>query len=165
MMGVCGTVAVSAAAAGLAVASPAAGASAPSAAPAAISHATAAAAPMIKYCGRKHVTVIVDLKHFHGGKVRSGCTKNPHTGLAALRGAGFRYTFVPRLPGFICRINHKPDKCNGAPSSAYWSYWHAKKGGKWKYSSAGAGSSHPKRGWVEGWAFGKGKPPRISPPS
>ncbi len=84
--------------------------------------------------------------------------------MAALRAAKFGYTFVPRQPGFICRINKKPNKCNGAPTSAYWSYWHAKPHGKWIYSTQGAGSYHPKSGWVEGWAFGNGKPPGISPP-
>jgi hypothetical protein len=82
----------------------------------------------------------------------------------ALRKAGFRFTFVPRQPGFICTINREPRKCNGAPASAYWSYWHARPHGKWKYSTLGAASYHPKSGWVEGWAFGNGKPPGISPP-
>jgi hypothetical protein len=118
-------------------------------------------------CGSAHkkgVTVVVDFTKFHGG-VRVGCDRTrPATGLAALRAAGFRYTFVPRVPGFICRINSEPRKCNGAPAKAYWSYWHARPHGKWIYSTLGAGSYHPKSGWVEGWAFGAGKPPRISPP-
>ena len=68
------------------------------------------------------------------------------------------------MPGFICTIDHRPKKCNGAPVSAYWSYWHAKPHGKWSYSNLGAADYHPKPGWVEGWAFGNGKPPKISPP-
>jgi hypothetical protein len=59
---------------------------------------------------------------------------------------------VPRIPGFVCTINALPKRCNGAPASAYWSYWHAKPHGKWI------------PGTVQGWAFGAGKPPRISPP-
>jgi hypothetical protein len=118
-------------------------------------------------CGSAHkqgVTVVVDFRHFRG-KIDVRCdAKRPATGLAALRAAKFGYTFVPRQPGFICRINKKPNKCNGAPTSAYWSYWHAKPHGKWTYSTLGAGSYHPKSGWVEGWAFGNGKPPGISPP-
>jgi hypothetical protein len=82
----------------------------------------------------------------------------------ALTKAGFRYTFVPRVPGFVCTISKEPSKCNGAPAKAYWSYWHAKPHGKWIYSTLGAASYHPKSGWVEGWAFGNGKPPGISPP-
>jgi hypothetical protein len=118
-------------------------------------------------CGSKHkrgVTVVVDFRKFHKG-IKVGCDPtHPRNGLVALRKAGFSYSFVPRQPGFICRINKEPRKCNGAPASAYWSYWHAKPHGKWKYSTLGAASYHPKSGWVEGWAFGKGKPPGISPP-
>jgi hypothetical protein len=116
-------------------------------------------------CSGKHgVTVVVDFTKLHDG-IKVGCDPgHPSTGLKALSGAGFTYTFVPRFPGFVCTIDHKPKKCNGAPASAYWSYWHAKPHGKWTYSSLGAGSYHPKQGWVEGWAFGDGKPPRMSPP-
>jgi hypothetical protein len=118
-------------------------------------------------CGSKHkrgVTVVVDFRKFHKG-IRIGCDPTrPKTGLVALTKAGFTYSFVPRQPGFICRIDKEPRKCNGAPASAYWSYWHARPHGKWKYSTLGAGSYHPKSGWVEGWAFGDGKPPGISPP-
>lgn len=116
------------------------------------------------YCGSRHVTVIVDFTKLHGS-VKSGCDRRlPANGLAALTKAGFTYTFVPRQPGFICTIDHRPRTCNGAPTSAYWSYWHARPHGKWTYSKLGAGSYHPKAGWVEGWAFGNGKPPRIPPP-
>jgi hypothetical protein len=146
------------------VAIPAGGAAAAIPADTAAAHAAVPAVARAKYCGKRHVTVVVDFTHFRHGKVRTGCAKNPHTGLAALRQAGFKYTFVPRQPGFICTINHRPRKCNGAPATAYWSYWHARAHGKWHYSQLGAGSYHPKRGWVEGWAFGNGKPPHISPP-
>jgi hypothetical protein len=118
----------------------------------------------VKYCGKRHVTVVVDFTHFRHGKVWVRCARNPRTGLAALRQAGFSYTFVAHQPGFICTINHRPKPCNGAPTSAYWAYWHAKHHGKWRYSNLGAASYHPKPGQVEGWAFGSGKKPRISPP-
>lgn len=124
----------------------------------------APAAPAARCAGKTGVNVVVDFTKLHG-KVRIGCDhRRPANGLVALRRAGFTYTFVPRQPGFICTINHRPRKCNGAPATAYWSYWHAKPHGKWMYSKLGAGSYHPKSGWVEGWAFGKGKPPRIPPP-
>lgn len=114
---------------------------------------------------KRDLTVVVDFTHFQHGKVRVRCDRTlPKTGLGALSYAGFSYSFVRRHPGFICTIGHLPKKCNGAPTSAYWSYWHARPHGKWRYSSLGAASYHPKRGWVEGWAFGKGKPPKISPP-
>jgi hypothetical protein len=117
-----------------------------------------------KYCGHNKVTVVVDFTHFHHGRVWVRCASNPHTGLQALRQAGFTYTFVSHLPGFVCTINHRPQRCNGAPSSAYWSYWHARASGHWTYSNTGAGSYHPKRGQIEGWAFGAGRKPRIPPP-
>jgi hypothetical protein len=101
---------------------------------------------------KKGVTVVVDFTKLHHG-TKTGCDrKSPASGLDALKGAGFRYTFVPRIPGFVCTINALPKRCNGAPASAYWSYWHAKPHGKWI------------PGTVQGWAFGAGKPPRISPP-
>jgi hypothetical protein len=129
--------------------------------------AAGAAPALAGACGAKHkagVTVVVDFTRFKRG-VKVDCDPaRPATGLVALRKAGFSYTFVPRIPGFICRIDNLPVKCNGAPVSAYWSYWHAKPHGKWLYSTLGAASYHPKSGWVEGWAFGNGKPPRISPP-
>jgi hypothetical protein len=114
--------------------------------------------------GTKGVTVVVDFTKL-GGKIKTACDPtDPKTGLAALTGAGFSYTFVPRFPGFVCTINKLPNPCNGAPATAYWSYWHAKPHGKWVYSSLGAGTYNPKPGSVEGWAFGAGKPPGISPP-
>jgi hypothetical protein len=114
---------------------------------------------------KKGVTEVVDFTKL-GGKVETACdTSNPATGLAALTGAGFTYTFVPRYPGFVCTIDKEPKPCNGAPASAYWSYWHAKRGGKWVYSKTGAGTYKPAPGSVEGWAFGAGQAPSVSPPS
>jgi hypothetical protein len=108
-------------------------------------------------CGRppaaahgQGVTVVVDFSAFHRG-ITVGCDlSRPTNGLIALQKAGFGYTFVPRYPGFICRINNEPGKCNGAPASTYWSYWRAKPHGKWLYSNLGAASYHPNSGWVEG---------------
>jgi hypothetical protein len=136
------------------------------AAPARAATPAQAAPAATKACtsNTKGITIVVDFSKFHHG-VKSACfRKKPTTGLAALKGAGFSYTFVPRIPGFVCTIDKLPSKCNGAPSGAYWSYWHARRHGKWVYSSLGAASYHPKPGTVQGWAFGKGKPPRISPP-
>jgi len=164
MLAICGIVTglASVGSAGIATASPPANASRQ--AGAGPVHPALAAIANAKYCGKRHVTVVVDFTHFRHGRVRIGCASNPKTGLAALRQAGFSYTFVSHQPGFICTINHRPDPCNGAPTSAYWAYWHARHGGKWRYSNLGAGSYHPRRGQVEGWAFGSRKKPRISPP-
>jgi hypothetical protein len=113
---------------------------------------------------KKGVTVVVDFTKL-GGKIKTACDpSNPTTGLDALTGAGFTYTFVPKYPGFVCTIDKLPHPCNGAPATAYWSYWHAQPHGKWVYSNTGAGTYHPKPGSVQGWSFGAGKPPGISPP-
>ncbi len=109
------------------------------------------------------VRVVVDFGSLGGG-VQTGCaTGDPATGLTALTGAGFTYAFVPRQPGFVCRINALPNPCNGAPTSAYWSYWHATPGGTWSYGTSGAGSHDPAPGTVDGWAFGAGTAPGATP--
>ena len=115
-------------------------------------------------CGtRAGVTIVVDYGEPLDTSV--GCaTDDATTGLAALKSAGHRYTFVPRQPGFVCTIDARPDPCNNGPANAYWSYWHAQPGGAWSYGSIGAGSDHPPSGSVDGWAFGSGKPPRSRPP-
>ena len=95
-----------------------------------------------------------------GGGVRVSCAPgDPASGLSALSAAGYGYSFVPRQPGLVCQINAKPNPCNGAPTNAYWSYWHANRGGSWSYSTSGAGSYNPRAGTVEGWAFGAGARP------
>jgi len=110
------------------------------------------------------VTVVVDFGSLGGGVVTRCAPGDPTSGLTALSGAGFTYAFVPRLPGFVCQINVKPNPCNGAPSTAYWSYWHAPRKGTWTYSSTGAGSYNPAQNTVEGWALGAGTKPSITPP-
>lgn len=114
----------------------------------------------------KGVTEVVDFTKL-GGKIRTACDPTDpktSTGLTVLKGAGFTYSFVPKYPGFVCRIDGLPNPCNGAPVNAYWSYWHATPHGKWISSSVGAGTYHPVPGSVQGWAFGAGKAPGISPP-
>jgi hypothetical protein len=114
--------------------------------------------------GTSGVTVVVDFTAF-GGAVEVECaTGDPASGLAALTAAGFSFSFVPGFPGFVCRIDGLPDPCNGAPATAFWSYWHAEPGGTWTFSTSGAGTYDPAPGTVEGWAFGAGDPPGISPP-
>jgi len=82
-----------------------------------------------------------------------------------LSAAGHGYTFVPRQFGLVCQIDARPNPCNGAPTTAYWSYWHATRGGSWSYATAGAGGYNPQPGTVEGWAFGAGGRPGIAPPA
>lgn len=114
--------------------------------------------------GSTGVTVVVDFGSLGG--VQTGCAGgDPGSGLAALSGAGHGYTFVPRQPGLVCQIDTRPNPCNGAPTTAYWSYWHASRGGSWSYSTVGAGGYDPKPGTVEGWAFGAARQPGIAPPA
>ena len=142
---VAGSAALLVAAAGLAVAAPAAEAAACS--------------------GSSGVTVVVDFGSLGGG-VQTGCAGGDlASGLAALSAAGHGYTFVPRQFGLVCQIDARPNPCNGAPTTAYWSYWHATRGGSWSYATAGAGGYNPQPGTVEGWAFGAGGRPGIAPPA
>jgi hypothetical protein len=131
--------------------------------PAVAASASAAAAEACS--GTSGVTVVVDFRSLAGGAAVRCSPGDPASGLAALSGAGFGYSFVPRQPGLVCQINGQPDPCNGAPTNAYWSYWHAQPGGSWIYSSLGAGSYNPAPGSVEGWSFGAGQPPGIAPPA
>jgi hypothetical protein len=111
------------------------------------------------------VAVVVDFRTLGGG-AQTGCAPgDPSSGLTTLTGAGFTYSFVPHQLGLVCQINGKPDPCNGAQPTAYWSYWHATPGGSWIYSNLGAGSYNPVPGAVEGWSFGAGQPPSIAPPA
>lgn len=115
--------------------------------------------------GTTGVTVVVDFGSLGGG-IQVGCAAgSPASGLSALSAAGFSYAFVPRQLGLVCQISAKPSPCNGAPTSAYWAYWHGQAGGSWTYSTQGAGSYHPPAGSVEGWAFGAGRQPGIGPPA
>ncbi|WP_422774900.1 hypothetical protein ACN28C_33495 [Plantactinospora sp. WMMC1484] len=116
------------------------------------------------------VTVVVDFTAFGLG-VQTACyLGDPPTGLAALQGAGYTVTGTQRWGlAFICRINGRPlpaaEPCvNTPPATAYWSYWHAPPGGSWSYSTLGATSYNPAQGTVEGWRFGSGQAPSISPP-
>jgi len=110
------------------------------------------------------VAVVVDYRSLGGG-AQTGCAPgDPTSGLAAMRSAGFTPAFSPS--GLVCQINGKPDPCpRTPPTTAYWSYWHAKPGGSWTYSSLGAGSYDPAPGSVEGWSFGAGQPPSVAPPA
>jgi len=120
--------------------------------------------------GSTGVTVVVDFTRVGGGITTACAPGNPTTGLAALRGAGFTPTGTRRSgPAFVCRIDGLPtaaqDACvNTPPASAYWSYWHAPRQGTWTYSTLGAASHDPAPDTVEGWSFGSGQEPGISPP-
>jgi hypothetical protein len=120
--------------------------------------------------GTSGVTVVVDFTALGGGIATACAVGDPATGLAALQGAGFTATGTKRYGlAFVCRINGLPtptaDPCvTTPPTTAYWSYWHAAPHGTWSFSSAGAGSYNPAPGTDEGWSFGAGTAPGISPP-
>lgn len=119
------------------------------------------------------VTVIIDFQELGGGSYTSCAPNAPATGFKALEQAGISWTPTTRSPGFLCRIAGKPanDPCHvPSPTTAYWSYWLAPRGGHWCYSNLGAGSRRPPAGTVEGWSFVLNKsasatpPPAIAPP-
>lgn len=117
------------------------------------------------------VTVIVDATAV-GGSVSQRCAPDrPSSGLDALRKAGFSWTPVSSQPAMVCRIDGRPGPADqtcvsSPPSTAYWGYFRANRGGEWKYSSIGA-SAAPIAGGVEGWVFltGTQRPPSIKPPA
>lgn len=119
------------------------------------------------------VTVVVDFQQLGGGVVVRCATGAPDTGFQALDQAGFRWTPTARFPGFLCRIEDRPgnDPCQTTPpTTAYWSYWNAVRGGGWCYGNFGAGNRRPPEGTVEGWSFSLDRAsssaptPRTQPP-
>ncbi|GGS27546.1 hypothetical protein [Actinokineospora fastidiosa] len=118
--------------------------------------------------GTTGVTVVVDFGSLGGGTRVACAPGDPSSGMGALSGAGFGYTGVSSHPGMVCKINGQPaaEACRRPPpTTAYWSYWYAARGGSWTYSSTGAGYRDPAPGTVEGWAFGAGSPPGTPPPA
>ncbi len=127
--------------------------------------------------GTTGVTVVVDYHALGGGVVVRCAPGSPASGFKALQAAGFDLVEVQNVPGFLCRIDGKPnasqDPClNTPPASAYWSYWHADRGGSWVTSQQGGKTRKPPPGSVDGWSFtddgspgGASPPPGIAPPA
>lgn len=116
--------------------------------------------------GSTGVTVMVDFASSGGGIITRCAAGDPSSGLDALSKTGFAVQFVSGQP-FVCTIDAKPSSASCfriPPSSAYWAYWHAQRGGSWSYSTTGAGSYDPAPGSVEGWSFGPGVAPGSAPP-
>lgn len=124
------------------------------------------------------VLVAVDFKHF-GGPVDLGCAAGRQAnGLDAVDRAGF-LTVGDEEDGdaFVCRIgvaaegvtSERPtaaeDSCvNTPPATAYWAFWVADAGqNSWSYSPFGVESYEPPPGSIEGWAFGSGGQPGVTP--
>jgi len=116
----------------------------------------------------KGVTVVVDFGAY-GGVVISCAPADASTGLDALTAAGFAWEGTQQFGSFVCRIDGVPtpevDQCvRTPPATAYWSYWHADRGGSWAYGTLGADAYDPAPGSVEGWAYGANSPPEAAPP-
>lgn len=126
--------------------------------------------------GTTGVTVVVDFQALGGGVVVRCAPSSPATGFKALTSAGFSIEEVRNVPGFLCRIDGRPDAAqdsciNTPPATAYWSYWHASRGGMWVASQEGGKTRTPPPGSVDGWSFsddgsaGPASPPGIDPPA
>jgi len=132
------------------------------------------------------VTVVVDFRSLGRGTivrcVQRRVGRN-FSGLDALQAVDIRVRGVDGLgKSFVCRLQGRPrpredvnpgpgtyrEKCRRIPpKSAYWSYWYARDGGRWRYSKAGLTARNVIRGGFEGWSFhaggGDAKPPRRKP--
>ncbi len=131
---------------------------------------TVGTTPIASCTSTSGVIVAVDFSHWTPGLVDRGCDVTITTGYAALHAAGFTTAGDQHDgPAFICRIDNDPtpaqDPCiDTPPPTAYWSYWHANAGKTtWTLSTLGAQSYQPKPGSVDGWAFGAGSPPSVTP--
>ena len=140
------------------------------------------------------VTVVVDLRGLDpDAPVLVRCAEGPagpgHTGFDALADAGLSYVMPQRQPGVVCRLatstgvrpapgeeipvrgdDDYVERCVYTPPTvAYWSYWYAPQGGRWQYSSSGAGNRSTIPGGFEGWSFSLNRspsaalPPRLAP--
>lgn len=131
------------------------------------------------------VTVVVDFQQLGATTiVRCAPGSQTRTGLDVLQDAGFQVEGVQRWgEGFVCRIENRPsateplsvpgdqqyrEACvDTPPATAFWSYWRADEGGKWRYSQQGIKSSEVGPGGFEGWSFSLGtgadSAPRVAP--
>ena len=119
--------------------------------------------------GTAGVTVVVDFTALGGGVKIACASGSPSSGFDALKRAGFGYAESQDFAGAVCRIDGLPgpdqQDCIGMPpANAYWSYWHASRGGSWTYSVSGGSSYRPAQGTVDGWAFGNKARPSMPPP-
>ena len=119
------------------------------------------------------ITLVIDFQDLGGG-ISTRCVSSAvENGFEALTAAGINFQTATRAPGFLCKIAGLPttEQCiQPAPTTAYWSYWLANRGGNWCYSSLGAGNILPPPGSVQGWSFSLNRSdsdapaPRVPPP-
>lgn len=137
--------------------------------------------------GDRGVTVAIDFRRLGKGQVVRCVDRrvgDGFTGRDALRAANISVRRVRDVAGyFVCRLQGAPgprrdldpgqgtyrEDCRGnyPPTSAYWSSWYARDGGRWRYASTGAGGRDVVPGGFEGWSFhlgqGDARPPRHDP--
>ena len=110
------------------------------------------------------VTVVVD----YGSTSNTYCAADASSAGAVLDSVT-DVAYVPMYGnGVVCKINSVPSNqtCQRMPpSSAYWAFWHAPRGGSWTYSSSGVADYNPAAGSVIGFAFGSGGAPSSAPPA
>ena len=109
------------------------------------------------------VTVVVDYGPLGGGVVTACDPDGAGRPATEVMGrAGFALTYVNNQPGFVCRIDGKPDESQEScastpPSDAYWGlFWSDGDPATWKYASQGAGSLEVPEGGSIGWRFQDG---------
>lgn len=126
--------------------------------------AAAAPANAAACSGTSGVTVVIDT----GSSVSTRCASGGGSAMAALTSVA-SVVSPQQFPGsVVCRIDGVPasDPCvRMPPSSAYWGFFHAPRGGSWTYSSDGVASYSPAAGSVIGFRFGSGQQPRTAPPA
>lgn len=129
--------------------------------------ASAGTSSVASACGSlsSGVTVVIDT----GSSISTRCAGgDPASAMSALQTVASVVT-PQRYPGsVVCRIDGYPasDPCiQMPPASAYWSFFTARRGGSWSYSSTGAAGYNPAAGTVIGFAFGAGARPRMAPPA
>ena len=114
--------------------------------------------------GTTGVTVVID----YGSSSSTLCAADRSSAGAVLASVA-QVAYVPMYgQGVVCKINGAPSNqtCQRMPpSSAYWAFFHAPRGGSWSYSSSGVADYDPAPGSVIGFAFGSGGAPSSAPPA
>ena len=111
------------------------------------------------------VTVVID----NGSSIKVACAPgSPSSAVAALQAVA-SVTPVARYGyAVVCRINGYPasDQCQVMPpTTAYWAFYTAPRGGTWSYAPVGVTEDVPPPGSVIGFAFGASPRPGIAPPA
>lgn len=123
------------------------------------------------FCSGPGVNVVVDFGALGGG-VQEACDPRGagRTAANVLTAAGFSLEFVQREPGFVCRVDGRPDtQCvETPPADSYWGlFWADGKSARWRYSALAVGSLRVPAGGTVGFAWQDSTAPavpRVRPP-